>query len=605
MIRALTIAVVVFAANAQQPQRDTASIPPTRAGTASVGGVVTLGDEAQTPVRRAVVTMLASDGVETRSAVSDDQGRFTIDGLRAGRYTLQAMKPAHLTMAYGARRPGRPGTTLVIADAQSMRDLRLLLPRGAVLAGRLTMENGEPLQNTQVLAVPLRLAAAGGSTPAPPREFRTDDRGEFRIYGLPPDSYLVAALPSFGRGEIQRRSEQDFELITRKLQQRSTVAVGQVPGTRSEPAQPTPVVGYAPTFFPGTAVAANAMPTVVKAGDVRDGISFTISTVPMATISGTVIGVDGAPTQAVSLSVEQAGPPLPQTALPPHRLIRSTVKGEFTIAGLGPGQYRIRARAGGVTLRPDGSTAAISPAAQTEWAITDVTVAGADIAGVVLTLQPGRTFSAALIAEGAAPPASWAGTTVAVQPMAAHPSSSGNVSGVATRMVPTGAEGRFTIGGLEPSEYEVRVNLPATLTGAGWTVASVRHRGRDLRDAPLTFADGSLEGVEIVLTTTVTELAGRLTLDSGSPASDYYIVAFPDDRALWHPASPRVRVMRPAADGAFSTRDLPPGAYRLAALVDVEDDEPRRQEFLESIYDAAIRVAVEAGKTVRQDIRIK
>lgn len=121
----------------------------------------------------------------------------------------------------------------------------------------------------------------------------------------------------------------------------------------------------------------------------------------------------------------------------------------------------------------------------------------------------------------------------------------------------------------------------------------------------MTFADGSLDGIEVVLTTAITELAGRLTLESGAPASDYYIVAFPDDRALWHPASPRVRIMRPAADGAFFTRDLPPGTYRVAALLDVEDDEPRRGEFLESIYDAAIRVTVEGAKTTRQDIRIR
>ena len=41
--------------------------------------------------------------------------------------------------------------------------------------------------------------------------------------------------------------------------------------------------------------------------------------------------------------------------------------------------------------------------------------------------------------------------------------------------------------------------------------------------------------------------------------------------------------MRPATDGEFSIRDLPSGAYRLAALTDVDEDDPKRREFLESI----------------------
>jgi hypothetical protein len=216
-------------------------------------------------------------------------------------------------------------------------------------------------------------------------------------------------------------------------------------------------------------------------------------------------------------------------------------------------------------------------------------------------LQPGRTLSGALVAEGAAAPASWKGTTVAVLPVTLG----GSAPSVSTRQFAVGDDGRFTVGGLEPYDYEVRVTLPPAVASAGWTIASVRHQGRDLRDAPVTFADGSLDGVEVVLTTTVTELSGRLTSESGTPATDYYIVAFPDDRALWHPASPRVRIMRPAADGLFSTRELPPGTYRLAALIDVEDDEPRRREFLESIYEAAIPVTVTAATSTKQDIRIR
>jgi len=571
MIRALIAALIAMSVGAQQPQRDTTTTAPTRVGTATVSGLVTLGDEARTPVRRAVVTVASTDGLQTASAISDDEGRFTIGALRSGRYTLQALKPAHLTMMYGARRPGRPGTVLVVNEGQTLRDLGVTLPRGAVLAGRLTLENGEPLSNTQVMAIPSRLSTAGGVAITPPREFQTDDRGEFRIFGLMPDSYVVAALPAFGRGEIQR----------------------QQPAT---PAAATPLVGYAPTYFPGTPVVNDAMPIALKAGDVRDDISFTVAPVPMATISGTLLDAIGAPTQAIALTVEGVGPPLPAIGTIAPKVTRPNARGEFTIAGLGPGTYRIRARAGGVTLRADGTTAEIRAEAQTHWAMAEVTLTGTNVEGLTLALQPGRVFGGTLSAETTTAPASWKGTTVTIQP---------TTGAVASRQVPVGDDGRFTITGIEPHNYEVRVTLPAALAGSGWTLGSIRHQGRDLRDSPLTFADGSIEGAEVVLTTAVTALSGTLTLDSGAAATDYYIVAFPDDRSLWHPASPRVRIVRPAADGAFSTRDLPPGAYRIAALIDVEDDEVRRRDFLESIYEAAIKVTVESAKTVRQDIRIK
>jgi hypothetical protein len=247
-----------------------------------------------------------------------------------------------------------------------------------------------------------------------------------------------------------------------------------------------------------------------------------------------------------------------------------------------------------------------SATSPTEWALAEVTVSGGDIAGLTLTLQPGRIFSGTLLAESPAAPASWNGILVALQPTMGNPGIVlTGVAGTLAARATVGDDGRFEVRGLVPNDYEVRVTVPPALAAGGWTLASSRHRGRDVRDAPLTFADGSLEGVEIVLTTAVTELAGRLTSESAASATDYFVVAFPEDRALWHPASPRIRVMRPGADGAFSARDLPAGAYRLAALTDVDDDELRRREFLESIYDAGVRVIVETGKRTLQELRIK
>jgi hypothetical protein len=609
MIRALTVAmslavmltVGAFPAGAQQPPRDNAAANPIRVGTASVSGIVTLGDDAQTLVRRAVVTMLSTDGIETRSAVSDDEGRFTIGALPSGRYALQALKPAHLTMAYGARRPGLLGTSLVLTDGQSIRNLSLPLPRGAVLTGRLAMENGEPLANRPVIAIPTRLATAGGTAPAPPHQFLTDDRGEFRIYGLLPDTYLLATLPT-SREIIERRPENDFDAIVRALQQ-ATAQPGQTATSQSSPLPAAATIGYAPTYFPGTSFVSDATPIAVRAGEVREGLDFRLSRLPLATISGTVIGVNGEPAQAASISVETEGPPLPREAAL-RQLINRPRPGEFSIPGLAPGHYRIHAVARG-TITRDGESFA-----QTEWALADVDVAGADVTGLTLTLQEGYLFSGTLSTGSAAAPATFNGGNGAVVILQATTGNAplalnGFASGPAVRQAPVGADGRFTVTGLVPDDYNVRVTLPPALAGGGWTLESIRQRGRDLRDAPLTFTGGSMEGVEIVLTTAVTELAGRLTSESGSPATDFSLVAFPEDRALWHPASPRIRVMRPAADGAFSTRDLPAGAYRLVALIDVDEDEPRRRDFLESIYDAGVRVTVEAGQRTMQELRIK
>ncbi len=616
IILTLILVLRTLSAGAQQPARDTLARV-TQAGTASVSGVVTLGDDAQTPVRRAVITMLSANGVETRSTVSDDEGRFAIGGLPAGRYTLQALKPSHLTMAYGARQPGRLGTSLVLADGESMRNLRLSLPRGAVLAGRLTLENGEPLPNTLVMAMPARLSNAGGTVPMPAREFRTDDRGEFRIYGLLPDAYLVAAVFQIG-SEFERRSDADFDTIVRWLQRPATAPTGRTavaqPVAQLD-ALPTPSqAGYAPTYFPGTAVAAAATPIVVRTGEIRDGLDFTIARSRLATISGTVIGAGGERVQAARVSVEREGPPLPCCGITTASIMSGVSRqaspnasGEFSIAGLSPGHYHVRAHAAG-TIARGGDTFA-----QTEWALKDVDIAGDDVTGLTLALQPGRVFSGTLAAAVASAPASparppsLAGAVVVLQPIAAN---AGLVlNGLrftnAVRQAPVGPDGRFTVTGLVPSDYALRVTLPPALTGGGWRVESIRQRGRDLRDAPLTFDSGSIEGVEVTLTTAVTELAGIVTSESGAAAADFFLVAFPEDRVLWHPASPRIRVVRPAVDGAFSILDLPAGAYRLAAVNDIGDDELTRREFMESMYDTSVRVMVESGKRTVQELRIK
>jgi hypothetical protein len=605
------IALLAIAPILPAQQRDSTAKPVARpTGTAIVAGRVMLSETGDIPVRRAVVTLVSAERVESVSAVTDNEGRFAFTDLVDGRYTLNARKAAHLSMNYGAKRPGRPGTTLIVSAGQRLTDLRLVLQAGAVITGVARMANGDPVSNTQVVAVPVSQAAAGGRF-VDQTVFRTDDRGEYRIYGLVPDTYYIAVLPSLGRAEIQQRSAAEYDELLRTLTQHppQPLAPGATP-TPVPPPPPVPLVGIAPMFYPGTPVAANATPVTVRAGEVREGIDIPIAMVRVGTISGVVRGIDGQPTQNVQLSVAPAGPPLPITSPVNVRTNRPDKDGRFTLSNVAPGTYRITARAGGVTYSDDGTSVNIRGELQTQWAVADIQVQGEDVDGVMLQLQTGLTFSGRMVAAGSAPqPVTWKGASVRIQ----EPRGVGvsnvvmngmPISGGAQRSANMLEDGTFEITGVQPAIYEIEITLPTAIRSI-WSIKSIIAGGRDVRDAPLTFDQGSLTGVTVTLTDQPTQVAGTLSSTSGQAATDYYVVLFPEDRALWHERSPRIRVMRPAADGGFSTRDLLPGKYRIAALTDVEEAEWRTTPFLESVFDASIAVTVTDGQTTRQDIRIR
>lgn len=602
------ILVLIGSANAgaqiQDPQRDLPKpgSPTVKTGTATVSGKITLPGDGTNPVRRAIVSLTSADGTDHRSVVTSDDGAFTFRAVPAARYTLTAEKPAHLKSSYGARRPGRPGTAIVVNEGQQVTGLTWTLPRGGVIAGFLTTVTGEPMVNTQVMAIPVALAKAGGTSTGQPG-FVTDDLGAYRIYGLTPGDYLIAALPVVGRGDVEERTEAEYEALVRAFTQRSPTA-GPAPASPI----PTPAAtrGYAPTYYPGTPVPTQAVPIRLGIGDVREGIDIPITMYPIATITGRVLGTNGAPMRAVQLTTDLVGPTLPLSTSLSIRNTLPDAQGRFTISNVPPGSYRVTARAGGVTLNSDGSMQSTSSQSQTEWAFADVHVTGDNIDGITLALRPGLTFSGRLrTAESSAAPDSWKGARVTIEPARQGGAGVSNpFSGIVARSGPAADDGTFVVTGIPPGNYYVIVEPPKSM-GTEWAVRSVVSGTRDLRDAPLTFEDGSLVDVAITLSNQPSVVTGTLSSTAGTPAANYDVVLFPADKSLWYPGSLRVLTTRPGADGLFTFRDLLAGEYRLAALTDVEDDELRSTAFLESLIASSVTLTVKEGATTRQDIRIR
>src|SRR4029079_8964196 len=83
-------------------------------------------------------------------------------------------------------------TPLTLADAQVAANVDLRLVRGGVVTGRIGDEDGEPLtralvtvQRYQYLRGERQLQPAGGD--------QTDDRGQYRVFGLRPGDYYISA----------------------------------------------------------------------------------------------------------------------------------------------------------------------------------------------------------------------------------------------------------------------------------------------------------------------------------------------------------------------------------------------------------------------------
>ena len=145
-IALLTIGAPIL--RAQFQQRDTLNDP--RVGSALVSGVVMSDEATPQPLRRAQVTLMGTDQPVIKNVFTDAAGRFTVTDLPSGRYSLSASKGGYVRMSYGARRHDRPGTPLNLAEGQRLGSLSIRLPKGGVITGRLTDENGGPAQGAQV-----------------------------------------------------------------------------------------------------------------------------------------------------------------------------------------------------------------------------------------------------------------------------------------------------------------------------------------------------------------------------------------------------------------------------------------------------------------------
>ena len=584
-------AAVAVSGQSGQVARDAAAAQPT-IGSGSISGTVVTDEPQPRPVRRAVLS-LTGDGLRPRrGAITDDEGRFTIAGLPAGRFALTVTRASYITSAYGATRPGRPGSAIAVAEGQAVLNLVVRLWRGAAGAGVIRDDTGAPVAGIPVTVTPLRRTGASGIFTLSNNGGTTNELGQFRVFGLEPGSYLVSAWPpATGSGSPMRaRSEAEIDAIFDALRRRSTPAAA---GTKPVQAPQPRTFDYAPVYFPGTAIRAQATPVSLVAGQEHTGLDFNLQRVSTVTVEGVLTSSGGQAASGASLQLSPTA--LDPTVDADRQMFSATsgADGTFRIVQVPPGDYRLLAiaRTGG----PGGSL----------WASADVSVSTADISGLSLPLLPGHSVSGQIRFEGLATPPP--GVLNAVRIGLLPPEFSDMKPGTPIRTivfvppVAPRADGTFELRGLAPGTYFLSITGAST----NWWPLSAIAGDRDLLDGAIEIQ----RGVEIPrLTVTFTErrtgLSGLLQTASGTPMSDVFIVAFAADRRQWLPMARRIQAVRPGLDGRYVMNDLPPGDYLIAAVADIDQDEWKDPAFLERLVPASIKVSIAEGEKKVQDLRI-
>jgi len=474
-------------------------------------------------------------------------GRFSVGLLDDGEYQVEVNKAAHVAADDRPRSEPR-STQRVIVSGGVADDVRLALARGGIISGTIVDSAGEPLQGVRVRALRLRSENDQVVAVATGWDRSTDERGRYRLFGLPSGSYmLVASMGAEASG-------------TDRAQHR----------------------GFALTYFPGTPSIEGAQTLRVQAGAELSALDVTIAPTFTARVAGRALDSAGEPLVGrVQMTISRHASAITTEPV----VTRVTADGTFELTGVPPGTYVLHAI----------GEAGFGRAPQ--FGVAPVVVGDRDPAPVTVQASPGTTLEGRFIVEGTSDPP--------LRALAIHASAADLDRGPRAGRGPEGLavhdDGRFYLTGLHGPMRFSATSLPPT-----WYLKSLTIAGSDVTDMPFDFSSSAetLSDVEIVLSTEGATIAGVASDGANTRASDFVAVAFSTSRDTWFNGSRHVKQRRSDAHGSYAIEGLPPGEYWVAAVDRLEPGNWLTPDNLDALVPSAARVTVLEGQVLSTDLRL-
>jgi len=566
------VAVFLFwASECRAQQRVNDKKPAERSTGAITGRVINSAGEAL-PGAVAYVGAWGA-GARSQTTAVDNNGEFKIEGLEAGVYRVSASLPGYVPAPQPS--PTDSPSYYHIGDS-----VTVTMIKGAVITGTVSGSNG-PVIAANVRAIRVR-DDEGKALPnaVVTRERLTDDRGVYRIYGLPPGAYLVVA------GGAQ-----------------------QFGGALT----PSAYGNDSPIYFPSSA-RDTASEVVVRNGDeITADIQYRSE--PGHSISGTVGGL------IQSQSQSSYGATIGLIDVRDRSTIMNTSASNynnyaFAFYGVPDGEYELSAS----QFVPNSDFMRSNP--------RRVVVRGEDVAGINLTVAPLASIAGRLVFESDPKAVCAKRRETAAQETlvfarryqpekkaeaGAKPPAAPEVSLTSTNQVSDSvadAKGSFTLRNLSPGAYRLDARAPAPgwylrsiSTAVAQTTAAKNSNQAVARDGITVKTGERVSGLTVTFTEGAASLHGRISAAEGQnlpPRIRVYLV--PAERESLENVL-RFFEATVDANGRVALDNLAPGRYWIIAWP-AEESDSTRVKLIRQDSDYRAKILHEA-ESLKKEISFK
>jgi hypothetical protein len=236
-----------------------------------------------------------------------------------------------------------------------------------------------------------------------------------------------------------------------------------------------------------------------------------------------------------------------------------------------------------------------------DFAALPVTVAGADVTGLVVQGTPGSHVAGRIIYNSSGPNRAPPDSGLEIVPVPVDPTLAPSNGSIATARLFSSTQ--FELAGITGTRRLQVIHAPP-----GWMVETMRVNGIDVLDQPLAFGGEQRSmSVEVTMTDRVSLLKGAITDDRARAVEGADVLVFSRDRRDWYASSRFLRRARTNAEGVFTIEGLPEDSYYVVAsprLPADGEDAWQEPEYLDTISARAGTVTVTAGSVTTLNLRV-